>query len=74
MTALLAGIWPYLAAAGGAVLALVVAWSKGKRDAEARAALDRAESWQQAKERADGAAGQYRDGGGAADRLRDGSF
>lgn len=74
LSAILAELWPYLAAAGAALAALGGAWLKGRRDAATEAEFKRLREQSAARGRADEAADRYRHDGGAAGRLRDGRF
>lgn len=70
IAALLAQFWPYVVAAGGAIVALLGVYAKGRKDANARAAQKAAETYIETRNRMDET--DTPDDADAADRwLRD---
>lgn len=70
ISALLAQFWPYLVAAGGAIVALLGVYAKGRKDANARAAQKAADKYIETRNRMDET--DTPDDAGSADRwLRD---
>lgn len=68
--ALLSQFWPYVVAAGGAIVALLGVYAKGRKDANARAAQKAAETYIETRKRMDET--DTPDDADAADRwLRD---
>jgi hypothetical protein len=74
IAAVLAEVWPYLAALAAGLGAIGAAWLKGRSDARTQAEFKRLREQSAARGRADEAADDYRRRGGAADRLRSGRF
>ena len=53
--ALLSQFWPYVVAAGGAIVALLGVYAKGRKDASDKAAQKAAETYIETRKRMDGA-------------------
>ena len=69
--ALLGGLWPYIIAAGGALLAFLGAYFKGRGDGKAKEKAKRDAAYRKTRERMDDADDLGDDPGAAARWLRE---